>query len=182
MIEIKGEKIKTDLSEMTLGEFQACVDILSQENTATTSKYLNVLEVLGASDDLIWEITLDELIPFVQEFTKAEVPNVPIPAFCVINDKIFDIWSGEGQFDIKAKDFYHIEKATKANKTLSVLNACAVILKERGVDTKSHNDSKEIEKKVGLLKDQPVSFFYGIIALLTIRLGQQIQNLIKAGE
>jgi hypothetical protein len=177
MLEIKGEKIKTLISEMTVDEFDFAIEKMGDESEEIIFRYLKVMGKLGASKELLDVLTTDELLEFSRIFGKETLEEKEIPQVFEINGVNYR--AHDGDFSLTAKDLWQIEKMAKREGRFNVPKALAICLKREDLDSKWHYNDSHLEVKTEIFKTQPVDIFMPIIVNLTTSLGKKIKLLYE---
>jgi hypothetical protein len=178
MLEIKGEKIKTLISEMTVEEFDFATEKMGDENEEIISRYFKVMEKLGASRQLLDGLTTDELLEFSKLFGKETLEEKEIPEVFEVNGVNYR--AHNGNFALTAKDLWQIEKMAKKESRFNISKALAICLKREDVEPQWHYNDSHIQTKADIFKTQPVGIFMPLIVILAKTLGKKVQMLNEA--
>lgn len=179
MIDIGKIKVKNKYTEVTLGEFDRIITSFANTEDLLVEKYIEILLILGVTNNEIETLSIDDLNKFIRGFLKSHI-KMGISQKIEIEGEVFKAYEGE-KYDISVKDLWQIEKHVKKNKTLSLLKSCAIIYKSQTSITPPY-DEEEIERKSQIFGNQPIYEFYGLCAYICLRMGQKITLLNEAAN
>jgi hypothetical protein len=176
MIVIRNTQIKTTFPELSFREFQDCLNILGDEEKETLEKYLDLLARLGLPPEELSEITIDDLLPFVEVFGKDKLEKTIIPKEIEIDSVIYSIYNSE-TYKISIKDLWQIEKQIKKDGKIDLIKAISIIAKQKDIESKWHYNDAHLFNKAKIFEEQSVSIFLPLIFHLSIELGEKILKL-----
>jgi hypothetical protein len=149
-MEYKGFKLKTKLTELTVGEFEDISVILADENKDEIEKYMDVFERLGMPEDLLNNIQIDDFFLLVKEFHIPTIENI-FNKSIELNGREYIAYDGD-EYKIKVKDLAMIEKKVKKNNKNIFSYILAIIFKDIEL-TNEHYIDVHIEYKSKLFRD-----------------------------
>ena len=172
MIKIKEFELKTKMTEFTMKEFE---DICAITTEDLIDKYFGVFEVLKMPKDLMYEITTDDLIDIVKEFTKDEITNKDLIPTIEMNGRVYR--SHTDEFKVKAKDFGMIQTYVKKNPTKYLLYIIAILFKDEELTNNEHYTSAHIEHKMHLFEELNADLYYQYIIFIQHNVIQKIEGM-----
>ncbi len=176
MIQIKGISIKNLLSEYTLKEFQDISDIMNNAELEYIEKYIDILTYLGITDDVLDELTDDDLFDAIKELTRENDLDLALTKELEINGKTYVAY--EDSFKLKAKDLALIEKWAKVGGSSYITKSIAVIFKEKGVS--DHYNPQYLESKFKQFENVKMNLVYGYIGHIIEKIVKKIEILYGA--
>lgn len=149
MITLKGHNFRTQIHEMTVKEFGEVTAAFNNENLMNIEKYLEAIEILGCPDEVINDLTNEELFEIIQAFNvdaKIFDSKDTLPRTIEVDGIIYEAYPEGLEFQIKARDLALIEKAIQNRKVffqklLAILFKNPTLSKEHYLD--SHLKHKE---------------------------------------
>jgi hypothetical protein len=173
MIQIKEQPVKNLISEMTFKEFHECLTILGDQEKEMIERYMEVLKALGVSEELLNQLTIDDLIPFVQNLGTDKFTDKTIPHEIVCGDKTYTIHNND-KYRISIKDLWQIEKHIKKTGKLDLIKTVAIILKDQNTPAEFVYSEAHIFEKMENIANENVAVFLPLIAHVTVELGEKI--------
>jgi hypothetical protein len=177
MIEIRNFPIRTQFSEITVGEFDEIIKLINDPKKPALEKYIRIFKLMGGTDDIVDELTFDELIEFIKNLGNDNNQYNPVPEKIEIDGEVYKIHNGE--IKIFARDLVPIEAFIKKESIFSASFALSILLKKDTTEKIDHYNKKHIEEKRAKIKSLPVLVFLPLIIYLTESLGQKL-NLLNA--
>jgi hypothetical protein len=146
--ESKQYSIKNNISELSLGEFSKLNTVLTDETNDNVLRWCNVLELLGLPEEVIDELSINELSTYIQNAFKDNVGDNINPIIEI------DGYTYECKMDgdvpkINVNDLKWIEKMIERGPN----HLIAVIFKRTDLTKKEHFDKSHIELKSKLFAE-----------------------------
>jgi len=178
MYTIQNFAVKTSLSEMTIGEFERVSQIMNDDTKLVIEKYIDVLEALGTPEEVINQITDDELFAIIKDFGNYEYDDTLPQAVQAEDGYTYEAYPIGGEFVLKAIDMAKIEKAFKSSKdTFSTI--VATIFKRSDLTNKEHYADAHIKHKKTEVKNWNAAYFYPYIVYLTKKVNANLSKKIE---
>jgi len=179
MVTIKyaGEEIqlRNEAKEVRLSEFNKIHNILSTDKAGHFEKYTEVFKVLGVSEDVIDDMSIEQFIELVKMFNDiSQTKENPVQSF-EIDGYIYTAYKGE-EFKFTAKDLVMLERGFKQGVGSIPAFVLAVVFKREDLTKKEHFDPTHINHKAKLFSEH----LYMDVALPY--LGLVSQRVIKQAE
>jgi hypothetical protein len=177
MITFQGHNFITQVEDMNVAQFSKSTAIFNEENKTNIEKYLDVMEALGASEEVIDNLTNDELFEIIKDFSRETTvfdKDYVLPRTIEINEKIYESYPEGAEFKIKARDLALIEKAV-AKKEDFYQTLLAILFKD------SQNKQSVGDKKK-LFSTLPAKPYLGYLTEVSTLLTQKIANVFKATQ
>lgn len=178
MIEIKKQPIKNLISEMTVEEFQKCTNIMSDDDKEYVERYMEIMSVLGASDDLITSLDIDTLCDFVKVFAKDMPEENTIPHKIEVEGVVYKIYEG-AEYKMPIKDVWQIEKSIKREGRFNFGKALAIICKEEGLSHDQYYTDITLLNKEEIFSRQNITKFLPLIHYVITQLGVKVKILLQ---
>lgn len=176
MIKIKDFELKSELNEFTLFELDTITKILNDDKLDYIDKYLSIFELLNMPEDILDNLSNDELFDTIKNFIADRNVNNNLTKEIEIDGYIYKAYDGD-EFILKAKDVAKIENLTKQSGYFSFLEAIAVIFKREDLSKTEHYEPAHIKYKMKLFKDIDASLVYPYLIYITEKLSKKIEIL-----
>jgi hypothetical protein len=176
-----GAKIRTSLSEMTIKEFEVISQIMGDESKLTIEKYLDILESLGTSEEVLDSMDDQELFAIIKSFNDYEYENV-LTRTIELDGFTYEAYreNEEGPV-LKAKDMALIEKSLKNNKPF-FLNIIAILFKRSDLTKVEHGASAHISHKKQLFANLPADKYYPYVVWLLQKMHNRLEKNIELSQ
>ena len=179
MITIRDYNFITRIEEMTVKQFSMATAIFNDENKLNIERYLDVIEALGAPENVINDLTNDELFEIIRDFsveTKIYNEGDQLTRTIEIDGIVYEAYPEGGEFKIKAKDLALIEKAvTKKEDFFQTL--ISILFKNPNLNKETYQDA-HLRHKKKLFETLPAKPYVGYLIEVSKTLTQKISNAI----
>lgn len=173
-----GTEIRTSLKEMNIKEFEKISDIMNDNTKLSIEKYIDILEALGTPEEVINQITDDELFAIIKDFGNYEYEDTLPQAVQAEDGYYYEAYPIGGEFVLKAIDMAKIEKAFKSSKdTFSTI--VATVFKRSDLTNKEHYADAHIKHKKSIVKNWNAAHFYPYIVYLTKKVNANLSKKIE---
>lgn len=154
-INIQDEQysIKNKLNEMTIGEYEKVTEILNNEKLDYIDKWIEVLILLGLSEDVIDTFGISEFTQIIKGFQLAGDVEKEIQQTITLNDKPFNSFT-ENDFKITVKEMAMIENVIKKKPTRYLGDVLAILYKSPDADRTINYDKSHIKFKAELIRKE----------------------------
>jgi len=145
--------VKSELSELTIQEYEDVSKILSDESKGNFEKYIDILVYLGLEIDDAESVPLKSLLEFIKAFVEGEIEMHLNP---IINIDGYDyraIEEGETEPRITPRVTKHIEKILSSGHKGHLSEIAAVLLRKEGLSNKEHYEPAHIKHKAKLIRE-----------------------------
>lgn len=175
MIKINEFVFPTGINELTLEQFEGVSKIFNDTEKSEIDKYISIMELLGANETFINDLSDDNLFKFIKGFnTDDNLKKKKIKNF-KIGDRQF-VSHTDKEFVLKAKDLSMIEKLIKdGNNIFSKM--IAVIFKEVGTLPKDTYDKDKVLEKVELFKDLNAGLYFPYIVYISEKINKKLTSI-----
>jgi hypothetical protein len=164
MYNYNNQNIKTQLNEMTVAELETCLEILNRQESLPIEKYIDVIQVLGASQKTLDEMTDEVLFDIIKEFNKSRTSNemTLLPRTFTDNGVTYEAYPEGQEFSIRVKQLAMLEKvlASPGDWYSGILT---VLFKRPEHSMTEHFNEVNVKKRLKLFKDQPADLYFGYI-------------------
>lgn len=173
MIDIQGFSMKNKLSEFTLKEFSEITVIMNNTELLHIERYLNIMETLGVSDEILNKLTDDELLNIIKNFGIDEELEKIMNSTLEIDGIEYVAYTDE--FKMRAKDLALIEKYAAQGDEDYVIKAIATIFKSSV--TNNHYDQAHLEFKFKAFENVELKLVYGYIPHIIEKIIRKIEAM-----
>lgn len=170
----KEEKLKSLMSEITIGNFEKIMEIEHNEDMSFFDYYLTLFNVLGLSKELIDNIDVDNLIDIIKDFKNDFHLELQTNNTFTIDGYNYVIF--EDEFKLTARQFANIEKIIKKYPYHWVGPVIAYLAKREDLTQVEHDDTAHINYKTTLFRDKlTMDFILPIIKVIVDKLEKNLK-------
>lgn len=177
MLEVKGFQLKTKMSEFTLKEFENISSLVGEEDDI--DRYLKILSILGMPDDIIYDITSDDIINIINDFNNDGINNKDLTRTIEVNGRTYSAYPEESEFSLKAKDLGMIQSYVKKHPNKYVLYLIALLFKDDQLTRTEHYTDAHIKHKMELFSDLIADDYYQYIVYINMNVVDKIKAMTK---
>jgi hypothetical protein len=187
MIELKYKNhtslVKNQANEITLDEYIKVLKVQKIEEEFEFDHFINIFKILGASDDILDNITQKALGEAIKAFNMADVnkdfiKEIEIDGYTYSSERFFD----EDEFSMPAKKYAKIEKKVKQDNYDWMLDLVANIFERTDLTSNEHNDETHIKYKKELFKNVTIDKFIPYFAKFTQDTIETYQIIVNKEE
>jgi len=176
MIKIQDFEMKSELKEFTLKELDKITSILNDDKMDYIDKYLTVFDSLGVPENIIDDLSNDELFDIIKKMTNSKAVEQTLLKEIVVDGYTYSAYDGD-TFTLKAKDMAKIENMTKQSGKFSFLEAIATIFKRTDLTKTEHYEPAHIKYKMQLFGSLNADEMYPYLIYITEKLAKKIEVL-----
>jgi hypothetical protein len=173
MYTIQNYKIPTQLTEMTVGQFEKISDIINDQSLLPIERYIDALEALGVPQYIIDDITDEELFEIVKSFNSMD--TLPTELVRTFEHKGYTYVAYEDEFKLKAMDMAKIEKELAKNKEI-FSSIIAILFKRVDLTRNEHYTDAHIKLKKDIAKGLNANDFYPYVVEIIKRLANKMKQ------
>jgi hypothetical protein len=178
MYKLENYEIRTSLSEITIEEFDKISVILNDQSLMSIEKYLDVLDVLKVPSHIIDDLSSEELLAIIQDFSKYKYKD-NLEQIIELDGFVYKAWETEPK--LKARDMALIEQGIKEQKSF-MTNLISVIFKKEGLTNKEHWEPAHIKHKMSLFKGLNAADYYPYVVWVSKKIINRIETAVDNSE
>lgn len=180
MINIRDNNFITQISEMTVEQFSKATSIFNDDSKLNIEKYLEVIEALGTSSEVIDSLTNEELFEIIADFskeTKIFNADAELPRTITCKGWTYEAYSEGEEFKIKARDLALIEKAISKREDF-YQTLLSILFKDPSLVNETYNKS-HLEYKKSLFSTLPAQPYLKYLLEVSTIISTKVNNAFR---
>jgi hypothetical protein len=174
MINIKGYDIPTNLSDMTIKQFESLNQIMNNTELLELERYLDYLELFIQSDDL-YTISDDELFSVIELIGKKEDMNTDLIKTIELDGYTYTSYTDE--FTIKAIELSLIEKRISKNPSKYFSYILSIIFKRNDLSNREHYTEAHLKHKENIFGELSADLYYPYVIWIASKLNKKLNTM-----
>jgi hypothetical protein len=176
---INGDNIKTQLHEMTVADLEQALEILNKQDLLPIEKYIDVIELLGASQATLDQMSNDTLFEIIQDFNRARSGEgiTALPRTFTDNGILYEAYPEGEEFTIRVKQLAMIERVLSMPGGW-YSGILAVLFKRPEHSIREHFEEVNVKNRIKLFRQQPADVFFGYV----IRVNESITRNLQTSQ
>jgi hypothetical protein len=172
MVQIFGKEIPSQMSELTLEQFQKISAIHNNEEYDTLEKHCKVFEYLGVTDDEMdvdFELFLENVKLFNNNnYTKADA----------IEEIEIDGYTYKAEMKLSVKDSRIVEKIVKKENKEYISDIMALMFKRTDLTNAEHYDPAHLKHKAKLFSKLKADIAIPYLTFVTYKITNHAESQI----
>ena len=172
MVQIFGKEIPSQMSELTLEQFQKISAIHNNEEYDTLEKHCKVFEYLGVTDDEM-DVDFDLFLANVKEFNNNNYTKAD-----AIEEIEIEGYTYKAEMKLSVKDSRIVEKIVKKDNKEYISDIMALMFKRTDLSNTEHYDPAHLKHKAKLFSKLKADIAIPYLTFVTYKITNHAESQI----